>query len=454
MPHRRNTMASKRFLGLVDARVPPKRNSGEKETHQDFHYTSCQVSMVNQLAEMFSDNTLALSADNKNKVEIANPAVSRRCQLNRFYLKKDAPNYSDHDYPYRNSKIVPGGYQNRRSKITRSRSLSPTCRYHTNKRKRSFSESDTSCIFVKEKINWPRSGPLHVQVYPSRIIESTSVMHVNFLKKVIKKLKNEQRVHNLVAVADGGPDWSVKGALNLMVFGMFWEVQKLDVLVVQCFAPGHSRFNPIERSWSFLTKCIVGVNLPVKIPELNYIIPKEKEHDKWNVVLDNAVQELCKFWHNKCYDVNCHINAHKFLSSDPDVGLIKNVHKIISKFVRSSKKAIQDDPEMCYFAEKYRFLIQHCRRKPYQLEFLRCFDGSCKHCTYLPKRDNEFLNVINRFGGTLPTPVMSDVHQGHYTTLEDQFRLSTSRLFTPSNPSDMPFFNGVCEFGTCQYTFF
>ena len=45
----------------------------------------------------------------------------------------------------------------------------------------------------------------------------------------------------MVLRADGGPDWSVKGVLNLTsLMG--------DVLIVQCYAHGHSRFNPIERT--------------------------------------------------------------------------------------------------------------------------------------------------------------------------------------------------------------
>ena len=58
LPRRRKTTASRRFKQLVPARVPPKKNSGEKKIHQDFHYTCSQVSLVNQLAQMCSDNTV------------------------------------------------------------------------------------------------------------------------------------------------------------------------------------------------------------------------------------------------------------------------------------------------------------------------------------------------------------------------------------------------------------
>ena len=78
----------------------------------------------------------------------------------------------------------------------------------------------------------------------------------------------------MVAVADGGPDWSVKRVLNLMVFGSLWQSLRLDSFTIQSYAPGHSRFNPIERSWSILTKLIVGVVLPVEVEELDFVVPK------------------------------------------------------------------------------------------------------------------------------------------------------------------------------------
>ena len=46
LPHRKNTTAGKRYKGLVNARVPPKKNSGEKKRHPDFHFTCAQVFCV------------------------------------------------------------------------------------------------------------------------------------------------------------------------------------------------------------------------------------------------------------------------------------------------------------------------------------------------------------------------------------------------------------------------
>ena len=132
------------------------------------------------------------------------------------------------------------------------------------------------------------AGYLNVQLYPSRTIESTSVMHMNFLKSYITEIKKQQVVHNVVSVAVAVQTGPFKGIINLMTFGFLWEFLKLDTLIIQCYAPGHSRFNSIERTWSLLTKCIVSVVLPVQIEELNYVVPKDSEHEKWNVILDGG----------------------------------------------------------------------------------------------------------------------------------------------------------------------
>jgi len=124
-PPKKNTIASKRYKGLINARIPPKRNNNEKKTHEDFHFTCSQVNLVNEMAYFCKENTLSLSVDNKNKVEVGIPATSRRSQIRTFYLSEDSPNYNDHDFPHSKCKLVPAGYQILRHKTQRSRSLSP-----------------------------------------------------------------------------------------------------------------------------------------------------------------------------------------------------------------------------------------------------------------------------------------------------------------------------------------
>ena len=274
--------------------------------HKDFHFTCSQINLVNEMAHLCEENTLSLSVDNKNKVEVGIPATSRRSKIQTFYLTKDSPNYNDHDFLHANSKLVPAGYQVLRHRIQRSRSLSPPYRNFKLPLKRSLSEVSnfSSQLSIKvplcqdkkgrKKVKWPRSELLMVQLYPSRLIESTNVMHVNHMVNLIARLKD---IINVVAIADGGPDWSVKGIINFLSLGYLWKHTQLDTLIVQCYAPGHSRFNPIERTCSFLTNKIVGVTLP----DLDGKIPCASDNDGWMRVLDSATILCAKFWDKKYY---------------------------------------------------------------------------------------------------------------------------------------------------------
>ena len=184
-----------------------------------------------------------------------------------------------------------------------------------------------------------------------------------------------------------------------MVFGRLWRYLNLDVLVVQCYAPGCSRFNPIERSWAYLTQCLVSVELEVEIEENNYETPDTNE--KWDIVLDKAVLDCGRFWHGKTLD-RFPITVYPFLSSDPQIPDIKNTHEDLKMFRDASQKRLKEK-KWADLRSEYIFYVRHLRRKKYQLEFIRC--KTCQHCKKLPKRENQLLQVIDKFGGSLPSPV-------------------------------------------------
>ena len=146
---RRNTRNALRYHGLVSAKVLGKDNSLHSE-HVNAHYAFAQVKYVRECCAGFEDEYLCLSCDDMNKVHVGSLAVSRYHQLRHFFPVDDWPVYSDHDYPYRNSKIIPSGYmvlQRKGQACTQqlnmgcSRSLSPACskRASGHLRSRSFS---------------------------------------------------------------------------------------------------------------------------------------------------------------------------------------------------------------------------------------------------------------------------------------------------------------------------
>ncbi len=136
-PHQRWRTA-RLYKGYVHARVPPKSNCKTTKDHNDFRYTCVQVNLVNEFAALYSKEVLAMSCDDKNKINIGTPAVSRYCKFQSFFDVNSLPDLPDHDFPLRNSKITPSGYLILKDKHTdrRSRSISPPVNRPVNQRRR------------------------------------------------------------------------------------------------------------------------------------------------------------------------------------------------------------------------------------------------------------------------------------------------------------------------------
>lgn len=66
---------------------------------------------------------------------------------------------------------------------------------------------------------------------------------------LINAEKVDKDMANVVMIADGGPGWSVKRVINFLSLGMLWKNLELDMVILQCYVPQHSRFYPIERCW-------------------------------------------------------------------------------------------------------------------------------------------------------------------------------------------------------------
>ncbi|CAF3784327.1 unnamed protein product [Rotaria sp. Silwood1] len=91
-------------------------------------------------------------------------------------------------------------------------------------------------------------------------------------------------------ISDNGPDWSTDCTANIYNLGRVWEEQRLDALIWVSYAPGHSRFNPIERMFSRLTDLLQGV-----------LIDLDTSFKDTSQQLDMTLIDLCKYWNNKSY---------------------------------------------------------------------------------------------------------------------------------------------------------
>jgi len=216
------------------------------------------------------------------------------------------PNYPDHDFPYTGDKLVPSGYLLLKSRFRRSRCLSPRPRYSVNVKKRrlssqlALSHCKSKCKFRenryrdelrRERISWPHTGQLSVYLYASLFHRSTSTLHASHLGEILKPIVERKNKGAVTIIFDGGPDWSTKFTPNLIHYGRLWKNLTIDVLVMTCYAPGHSRFNPIEHCWAPFSKELTGVTLPISVSE---DVPSPSEDN--TLLEEEIIKKRGKFW--------------------------------------------------------------------------------------------------------------------------------------------------------------
>ena len=226
----------------------------------------------------------------------------------------DSPNYPDHDFPYRNAKLIPSGYmllqQSARFLTNRihSRSLSPvrqhegTCR---SRRSRSVSprkheSADHDGIFYRDKLgrldyHVPNTGPLYMVNRASRFHGSNSSAHVSDLASLLPVIRRRGR-SILSCIVDGGPDQSPKHLVNVLSYGRLWRDGNLYALFVTTHAPGYSAYNKVEHAWSFLSRCLTSVTFPMHLPgerpPAEQSLSEDETVRKESVVFDQALNQL------------------------------------------------------------------------------------------------------------------------------------------------------------------
>ena len=100
-------------------------------------------------------------------------------------------------------------------------------------------------------------------------------MHAAHLQEILQPIVNYENRGAVTIIYDGGPDWSTKFTPNLINYGQLWSIMvnygslNLDVLILTCYAPGHSRFNSIEHCWAPLSRMLTGVTLPISLKEIS-----------------------------------------------------------------------------------------------------------------------------------------------------------------------------------------
>ncbi|CAF3383836.1 unnamed protein product [Rotaria sp. Silwood2] len=413
LPPKNNIQSSKYYKSHILAKIPQKRNSQSIKEHIDFHFTCSQVNYVEELSSLYSDEILALSCDNKAKIPLGAPAVSRYIRSRKFHLVENQPNLPDHDFPRHGIRINPSAYLVLSNTRQRSSSVDshPSCELTIKKRSRScdiqlFPDIKQCNILTSDKRNfdhviWSRTGKLFIRPFGSgtdRLNKATSEVHINNIQQITSE--NNMLFHKsiITMISDNGPDWSTDCMANIYNLGRLWEEQRLDALIWVSYAPGHSRFNPIERMFSRLTDLLQGV-----------IIDLDTSFKDKSQQMDVALIDLCKYWNNTSYcnyKIDCRpmfsVNANLFEGHDELKNLLMNKSQI----------QIQKNPNVQFSLQLY---LRHCVRSTYYISFIKCNDKHCVHCSRYPIRSTKTISLLRAGGGYIPWPTMTYSNQ-HYDT--------------------------------------
>ncbi|XP_033112635.1 uncharacterized protein LOC117113425 [Anneissia japonica] len=359
-----------------------------------------QSAMLNEACTFSKDDCIRVSCDDKNKINVGTLAVSRYHQIRRFYLEDDQPEYNDHDFPYAGSKIIPSGYliMETKEKTSRKRSRSEERQKarETNRRSRSHSpitrkDVDNDGSFHNDKygrmhVTYGRTGPMNIFNRAGMFHSSTAETHANVFHRILSDNKFKGKTVCMI-MSDGGPDWSTKSTKTLIYQGRLWRDLNFDYYAVANLAAGHSKENPIEHLWSPLLKQLVSVTLPITLP--GEAIPpseqniSEEEKKRKNIkVFDSAIDQLNCYW-NMTHD--------GFKVKPVKIACVEGVkvysdHAVMKEFCKSGIKKI--------LGTRAFFLLKHCTRRTNMLEFVKCRDTQCNHCTTNTVRKTKFMDYI------------------------------------------------------------
>ena len=71
-------------------------------------------------------------------------------------------------------------------------------------------------------------------------------------------------------------------------------------------------------------------------------------------------------------------------------------HELVKSSSNASARKIQESAKLSDIKKEYQFLVMHCCRKTYHLQFSRCDQASYGHCCTTPVRADRFLSILQK----------------------------------------------------------
>lgn len=238
---RKNTIRSHRFKGLIDARVPGKKNQ-YREDSANQHFLFARVAYREEFVTKFQKEAQFYSCDDMNKLRMGPAtAVSRYHQIFRFFMTNDAPNVGDHDFPNPGYLLVPSGYMALSSKFD----IEETAEEYINEelndvidfnmdegvQQENYVLHPNNTVLsnlVKDKLrrcHYPRlcAGPSIIKLRSCKFGQTSGMTHANDILPALKAQVAGGKGVAFVKV-DNGSDWNLHSLVNNLYMGRVWKV--------------------------------------------------------------------------------------------------------------------------------------------------------------------------------------------------------------------------------------
>ncbi|CAG8834202.1 3988_t:CDS:2, partial [Gigaspora margarita] len=207
----------------------------DMKLHVDEHYCLASVKAIWIFAEVFTNDTVIVSQDNKAKIGLGIPAVGHTFKSKQTI--NEPVSVADHNFfTGSKMKLIPSVYL---------------------------------VIDSANSNDNLRLGQLAIFIKPEYFIGTLSTYIADLQSLVTNKqfaiaiMKRDKVKPIWVLLIDRGPDKNPKHMKNIVQYCNFFYIFNFDNLTIRTHAPDQSAFNSIEKSMSFLSKKLAGITLPV-----------------------------------------------------------------------------------------------------------------------------------------------------------------------------------------------
>ncbi|XP_070176491.1 uncharacterized protein [Littorina saxatilis] len=353
--------------------------------------------------------------DDKSKIGVGRPAVSRYHQLRKFFVAGDDPNYNDHDFPTPGYLICPSGYM----VISQPKPDGLT-----------LSDYDiTTDSSGRDHVVYGHTGPLGLFNRASMFHQSNVEKHVNDLLYMseMPAFCAQFEKPMMVIVTDGGPDWSPQSPLVNFYYGRLWQALNLDLLVAVTYAPGHSAMNPIEHAWSPISGELAGLVLPDRLvgerfPPSRQKLGGQERREKEAILFDSNLAVLSNVLESKTFDGH-QVRPVKVPCTTTVPGLQRyNDYENVKRYFKVGISTVYSTPALAKIDKEWQLFSKHIDKRHYSVIFKKCGERACSHCFQHPIECRDVLDALpTPEKGALfyaPTPSADDSHFKTYLELK------------------------------------